>query len=144
MQYNQIQPRLFVGCVAWPTGCRYSFAMRLRSDIFVSALIRRVFGRGDFAAIERKGAEAAGAVFIRQKFRDGLETLYAPAPQSVFDEEETGGRLFETRLDRQPQESIREMLDREIRFDSDLWVVELETDDIADIVPMADTRENPL
>ena len=118
--------------------------MRLRSDIFVSALIRRVFGRGDFAAIERKGAEAAGAVFIRQRFRNGLETLYGPAPQSFFDEDETAGRLFETRLDRQPQETVRQMLDREIKFDSDLWVVELETDDIADMVPMADMRENPL
>jgi hypothetical protein len=118
--------------------------MRLRSDIFVSALIRRVFGRGDFAAVERKGAEAAGAVFIRQRFRDGLETLYAPAPQSFFEEDGTDGRLFETRLDRQTQDTVRHMLDREIKFDSDLWVVELETDDIADIVPMADTRQNPL
>ncbi|PZM17108.1 DUF1491 family protein [Rhizobium tubonense] len=118
--------------------------MRLRSDIFVSALIRRLFGRGDFAAVERKGAEAAGAIFIRQRFRDGLETLYAPAPQSFFDEDETIGRLFETRLDRETPEMVRQMLDREIKFDSDLWVVELETDDIADIVPMADVRENPL
>ena len=125
-------------------GWGYSSVMRLRSDIFVSALIRRVFGRGDFAAVERKGAEAAGAVFIRQRFRDGLETLYAPAPQSFFEEDATDGRLFETRLDRQPQDTVRNMLDREIKFDSDLWVVELETDDIADIVPMADARQNPL
>ena len=131
-------------CIACAIGCGYSFPMRLRSDIFVSALIRRVFGRGDFAAIERKGAEAAGAVFVRQRFRDGLETLYAPAPQSFFDEDETAGRLFETRLDRQSQETVRQMLDREIKFDSDLWIVELETDDIGDIVPMADTRKNPL
>ncbi len=49
--------------------------MRLRSDIYVSALLRRVFAKGDFAAVERKGAEEAGAIFIRQHFRDGLETL---------------------------------------------------------------------
>jgi hypothetical protein len=112
--------------------------MRLRSDIFVSALIRRLFGRGDFAAVERKGAEAAGAIFIRQRFRDGLETLYAPAPQSFFDGDETGGRLFEIRLERDSPETVRQMLDREMKFDSDLWIIELETDDIADIVPMAD------
>ncbi|HEY0124706.1 MAG TPA: DUF1491 family protein [Rhizobium sp.] len=118
--------------------------MRLRSDIFVSALTRRLFSRGDFAAVEHKGAEEAGAIFIRQRFRDGLETLYAPAPQSFFDEEDSGARLFEIRMDRKEPEEIRGMLDRELKFDPDLWIIELETDDIADIVPLADQRINPL
>lgn len=108
--------------------------MRLRSDIFVSALIRRLFGRGDFAAVERKGAEASGAIFIRQRFRDGRETLFGPAPQSMVEEE---GRLFEIRLEAKDADTVRQMLDRELKFDSDLWIVELETDDIADIVPLA-------
>jgi len=103
-----------------------------------------MFARGDFAAVERKGEEQAGAIFIRQRFRDGLETLYAPAPQSFFDGEGGGGRLFEVRIDRKEQEEIRETLDRELKFDPDLWIVELETDDIADIVPLAETRSNPL
>ncbi|TXI00858.1 MAG: DUF1491 family protein [Rhizobium sp.] len=118
--------------------------MRLRSDIFVSALVRRLFARGDFAAVERKGEEQAGAIFIRQRFRDGSETLYAPAPQSLFDEEESGTRLFEIRVERKEPREIRETLDRELKFDPDLWVVELETDDIADIVPLAGLRDNPL
>jgi hypothetical protein len=118
--------------------------MRLRSDIFVSALIRRLFGRGDFAAVERKGADAAGAIFIRQRFRDGLETLFGPAPQSLFDEEEAIGRLFEIRLERQDADAVRHMLEREQKFDADLWILELETDDIGDIVPVADQRDNPL
>ncbi|MFA1624289.1 DUF1491 family protein [Rhizobium mongolense] len=118
--------------------------MRLRTDIFVSALLRRVFARGDFAAIEKKGAEEAGAIFIRQHFRDGLETLYAPAPQSVFGEEESGMRLFEIRLDKAEAEKVRELLDRERKFDPDLWIVELEADDVAEIVPLADERQTPL
>lgn len=36
------------------------------------------------------------------------------------------------------------MLDRELKFDPDLWIIELETDDIADIVPLTDQRINPL
>ena len=115
--------------------------MRLRSDIFVSALTRRIFARGDFAAVEHKGAEEAGAIFIRQRFRDGLETLYAPAPQSFFDEEESGARLFEVRLERKEPEEIRQTLDRELKFDPDLWIIELETDDIADIVPLANLKD---
>ncbi|SEH58045.1 hypothetical protein SAMN05216228_100450 [Rhizobium tibeticum] len=118
--------------------------MRLRTDIFVSAILRRVFAKGGFAAVEAKGADEAGVVFIRQHFRDGLETLYGPAPQSFFDEETTGARLFEQRLTRKEPDRIREMLERERRFDPDLWIIELEADDLGDIVPLVDQRQNPL
>jgi hypothetical protein len=36
------------------------------------------------------------------------------------------------------------MLERERKFDPDLWIVELEADDVADIVPLPDNRQNPL
>jgi len=110
--------------------------MRLRSDIYVSALIRRVFGLGGFAAVEHKGADAAGAIFIRQRFRDGLESLYAPAPQNFFSSEDDGSRKFEMRLERAELDLMREALDRELRFDPDLWLVELEIDDIGDLFPV--------
>ncbi|CAK7255308.1 DUF1491 domain-containing protein [Shinella sp. WSC3-e] len=115
----------------------YAAAMRLRSDIFVSALMRRVFARGDFAAIEVKGAEEAGAVFVRQVFRDGSESLHAPAPQSVFEAEESGLRRFETRLERARAEAVADALARERRFDGDLWVVSIETDDLGDLIDFA-------
>lgn len=108
--------------------------MRLRTDIFVSALMRRVFARGDFAAVEQKGAEEAGAVFVRQVFRDGTESLFAPAPQSVFDADDSGRRLFETRLERVAGEAVAEAIARERRFDGDLWVVSIETDTLGDLI----------
>jgi hypothetical protein len=108
--------------------------MRLRTDIFVSALMRRVFARGDFAAVEAKGAEEAGAVFVRQVFRDGSESLHAPAPQSFFEAEESSRRLFETRLDRVEASAVGAAIDRERRFDSDLWVLTVETDDLGDLM----------
>ncbi len=114
----------------------YAIPMRLRSDIYVSALIHRVFGMGGFAAVEHKGAEAAGAIFIRQRYRDGLESLYAPAPQNFFASEDDGSRKFETRLARVEPEIVREALDRELRFDSDLWLVELEIDEFGDLFPV--------
>lgn len=106
--------------------------MRLKSDIVIAAMIRRVFGLGGFAAVEKKGAEEAGAIFIRQRFRDGLETLYAPAPQNFFGEDD-GGRKFEVRAEKAEPEAIREILMRELRFDPDLWLLELEIDDVADL-----------
>jgi hypothetical protein len=108
--------------------------MRVTSEFFVSALIRRVFASGGFAAVERKGAAEAGAIFIRQRFRDGLETLYAPAPQSVFDGERPDDRRFEIRLDRGEAEAARDLLGREAKFDPDLWVVELETEDVGGLI----------
>jgi hypothetical protein len=110
--------------------------MRVTSDFFVSALIRRVFSSGGFAAVERKGAAEAGAVFLRQRFRDGLETLYGPAPQSFF-EKRGEGRLFEVRAERAEPEAIAEIIARESRFDPDLWVVELETEDVAGLFEVA-------
>ena len=105
--------------------------MRLKSEIVVSALLRRVFSAGDFAAIERKGADAAGAIFIRQRLRSGLENLYGPAPQSFSeDEEERAERRFECRLVNAQSRDVEALLEKELRFDSDLWVVELETETV--------------
>jgi hypothetical protein len=111
--------------------------MRVTSEFFVSALIRRVFASGGFAAVERKGASEAGAIFIRQRFRDGLETLYAPAPQSVFDEKRPDDRRFEIRLDHGKADAASDILGREARFDPDLWVVELETEEVGDLLVIA-------
>lgn len=105
--------------------------MRLKSEIFVSALLRRVFSAGDFAAVERKGADAAGAIFIRQRLRSGLENLYGPAPQSFSnDEEERAERRFERRLMNVQAQDVEALLEKEHRFDGDLWVVELETETV--------------
>jgi hypothetical protein len=110
--------------------------MRVTTEFFVSALVRRVFSSGSFAAIERRGATEAGAVFFRQRFRDGLETLYGPAPQSVF-EEGSQDRRFEIRAERAEPSDIEAIILREARFDPDLWLVELETDDVSSLIAVA-------
>lgn len=112
--------------------------MRVTSDLYVSALLRRIFSSGGFGAIERRGATEAGAIFIRQRFRDGLETLYGPAPQSFFDEDDTD-RRFEIRAGRTEAAACDAIIEREARFDPDLWVVEIEADDAADLFPLAET-----
>lgn len=102
--------------------------MRVTSELFVSALIRRVYSGGGFAAVEHRGSPEAGAIFVRRRGRDGLETLYGPAPQSFFDESDAGTRMFEIRLADAEAPQIDALLERERRFDPDLWVVELEAD----------------
>ncbi len=109
--------------------------MRLRSDIFVSALIRRVFSAGGFAAVEHRGADEAGAIFIRHRHRDGTEDLFGPAPQMLV--EEAGERRFERRLQGAGRDGVDQLLERERRFDSDLWIIELEIDTVTDLFPVA-------
>ena len=103
--------------------------MRLTSDVWVKALVRRVFGDGRFAAIERRGSAEAGAIFIRIRKRDGLECLLGPAPQSHFDSAKPSDRSFELRLDHCEGGEIDALLEREGNFDPDFWVVEIETDE---------------
>lgn len=101
--------------------------MRLKSAIFAAALVRRAFVEGAMATIARKGAEEAGAVFVKVARLDRTADLYAPAPQSVFDEGGSAAdRRFETRLLSAPEFEVDEVIAREARFDPDLWVVEIE------------------
>ncbi|WP_377275755.1 DUF1491 family protein [Rhizobium sp. R86522] len=115
--------------------------MRIRSDIFVSALSRRVFSDGGYAAVVAKGSEASGAVFVRQRFRDGLETLYGPAPQAMIDDETRDDRVFEPRLVRAEPETVEALIAREQKFDSDLWLVEIEVEDLGTYLTLADTKD---
>ena len=60
--------------------------MRLKSGIWVAAYVRRCNVEGVFAAVRRRGADEAGAIFIKINRLDGTATLYGPAPQTAFDE----------------------------------------------------------
>ena len=102
--------------------------MRLKSAIWVAAYVRRCFGEGAFAAVRRRGAEEAGAIFIKLNRLDGTAELFGPAPQAAFDEAHPSDRAFTRCLgDAQvPEEKVEERLGREIRFDSDVWIVEVE------------------
>jgi hypothetical protein len=100
--------------------------MRLRADFWVAAYIRRCAYEGAPAVVRRRGAAEAGAIFIKVDRLDGLVALYGPAPQSEL----TSGqdRLF-SRLHRDPwiePAQAEQKLANQIRFDPDLWIVEIE------------------
>jgi hypothetical protein len=103
--------------------------MRLKSSIWVSAYIRRVEVAGSFAVLRRKGAEEAGVIFIKIDRLDGTGALYGPAPQSLVDEDRPTGRLFCALAGGTapaPDADIEARLQRECRFDPDIWIVEVE------------------
>ena len=101
--------------------------MRLKSSIWVAAYLRRCQTEGVFGAVRRRGAEEAGAVFVKIGLLDGSAMLYAPAPQTVYDESRPAERIFVPASPQpQPETAVEERLARELRFDPDAWVVETE------------------
>ena len=101
--------------------------MRLKSAIWVAAYLRRCQTEGIFGAVRKRGAEEAGAVFVKIGLLDGNAMLYAPAPQTVYDESRPVERLF-VPASPQPvaEAAVDERLARELKFDPDAWIVETE------------------
>jgi hypothetical protein len=102
--------------------------MRLKTALWVAAYLRRCQFEGLFGAVRRRGAEEAGAVFVRINRLDGTSDLYGPAPQSTFDAGQALDRTFSASLAEQPapDAAIEAYLAREVKFDSDVWIVEVE------------------
>jgi hypothetical protein len=101
--------------------------MRLKSSIWVAAYLRRCQNAGIFGAVRRRGAEEAGAVFVKVATLDGNAMLYMPAPQTVYDDSRPVERIFmPTSPQPLPEQSVEERLAKEIRFDPDAWIIETE------------------
>ncbi len=101
--------------------------MRLKTNIWVGAYLRRCQIAGVFGAVRRRGAEEAGAVFVKVATLDGKAMLYAPAPQTVYDDSRPIDRFFvPIAKESLPEAAVEERLTKEIRFDPDAWIVETE------------------
>ncbi len=96
-------------------------APRLKAGIFVRALIRRVEVAGAQAYVAKKGVEESGAVFLKVDRLDGQALVLAQARRGE-------GELVWT----QPlggwaeYEKVRTYLDKQMKFDPDLWILEIE------------------
>jgi hypothetical protein len=102
--------------------------MRITSELFVSQLVRRTFAAGGFAAIVNKGDAAAGAIFIVWRNRGGTADFFGPAVQTLLDADDVAaaGRVFQRLATDADEMVISGRLASERRFDSDLWVVEID------------------
>ena len=101
--------------------------MRLRSDFWVAALLRRCNSEGAVAMLRRRGAAEAGAIFVLMDDLGGNIALYGPAPQSEISGD-SADRSF-MRLHSSPHvpsAEAEQMLMRQTGFDPDIWIVEIE------------------
>src|SRR5260370_35123178 len=94
--------------------------VRLKSAIYVQALIRRCEVAGAAAYLVRRGAEEAGAVFVKINRLDGTCTVLSPARRG---EERIWTRpIGESAGDPRPADYFA----KQIRIGPDVWIVAMD------------------
>ncbi|MEE2527045.1 DUF1491 family protein [Hyphobacterium sp. HN65] len=95
---------------------------RLKSEIWVQALLRRAEVAGVMGGVVRKGDTDAGAVLVQVMLLDGTGYLYVPARD--FE----GDRIWIRPLGTEPvsEADIAQYTGKRLDDDPDIWVVEIE------------------
>ena len=93
---------------------------RLTAAFWVQAYLRRLALENIPAYILAHGDDTAGAVLVKLATLDGKARLF----QRGFDLQ-TGDRVWQ-QLEQGTEEKIDKALQRQLRFDPDLWVIEVE------------------
>lgn len=97
---------------------------RLKTEIRVSAQLRRAQGAGAFATIARKGDPDAGAVAVKVFLGAARARLF------IQSRDLDGAAIWREPLgDDHDEAKIDAFLARETRIDPDLWIVEIEDRD---------------
>ncbi|MBA4173830.1 MAG: DUF1491 domain-containing protein [Hyphomicrobium sp.] len=100
--------------------------MRLKSNIWVTAYLRRSNAEGASAVVVRHGDDDAGAIFIKVNRLDGTCRVFGPAPAGL--DATAADRQWTPCLDGSdaPEAAADAYLQREAEFDPDVWVIEIE------------------
>jgi len=94
---------------------------RLKSEIRASAILRRAHAAGAFAVVSRRGDSDAGALAVKVYIGAGKGRLYVEA------RDDEGRAIWREPFEGGGEESaIDAYLEKEKRFDSDLWILEIE------------------
>ena len=100
--------------------------MRVTSEMWVGAYLRRCQAEFVQAVVVRRGDAAAGAIFISVDMMDGNFRLYGPAPAGLSGSDTD--RRWVCCLDGAAVAApdAKAFLARQITFDFDLWILEVE------------------
>ena len=95
---------------------------RLKTEIRVQAWLRRCAVAGVMAAVVRKGDAEAGALFIKiNRFTAGCEVF-----SGVAAPDGTPAWFRATGTQPVPEKEADAYLGRQVSYDSDLWILEIE------------------
>ena len=106
--------------------------MRVKTELWVKAYIRRRQSAGAFAGVVAHGHDDAGAVLIKINRLDGQVALYGPAPMSFDDPAVSGLDDGERRFERLhesdwiAERAADDVIARQRSYDSDIWEIEVE------------------
>lgn len=100
--------------------------MRLKSEIWVKAYLRRCAHEGVDAVLVRRGDVDAGAVYVKVARLDGTAALYGPAPASLDATRERQRWQACLATERAPEAEVDAYVARQIEFDADIWIVAVE------------------
>jgi hypothetical protein len=99
-------------------------SVRLTPKLWVSSLVRRANLAGDIATIVKKGDETAGQVLLVARRRSGELQVFTRTMNS------RGSYSWTVAVQTNQEElgKVNEYLERQTRYDPDLWIVELDTE----------------
>ena len=116
--------------------------VRVTTEVFAGALLRSVRAGGGFAYVARRGDAQAGAILVA--FFDRATAGYAlyravPADPAGRDLDRDT-RCFALARTLAGEAELRELVEREARFDPDFWLIEIENwaAPVADLLPVAE------
>ena len=100
--------------------------MSVKTEIWVKAHLRRCFAAGLTGVVARRGAAEAGSVFVKVSLPGGTGRILAPAAGPAYDEK--GSRRWAAPLGSEPvpQDDIDRFLARQIAFDPDIWILDID------------------
>jgi hypothetical protein len=98
--------------------------MRLNSEVWVKAYLRRCARAGAGCVLERRGDAQRGAIYIKVSKLDGTGQLFAPAPAGLATAD--AERRWQPGPPAVPEAEIDVGLARQVDFDPDLWIVAVE------------------
>ena len=100
-------------------------APRLKSEFWVHAFLRRCQVEGIYGAVLTRGAAEAGAVHVIINHLDGTQHFFGPPPGPAYDDQ--GERRFIEEIPFPAEQGdIDRIIARRLKFDPDIWVVEVE------------------
>ena len=100
--------------------------MSVKSVIWVKAHLRRCNASGFPAVLVKRGAEAAGSIYVKINRLDGRFVLLGPPPGPAHDER--GERRWARLISEEPvvESEADRYLHRLRAIDPDIWIIEVE------------------
>lgn len=103
--------------------------MSVKSAIWVAAHLRRARASGLMAVLVKRGAEEAGAIYVRAILQGGRARLFGPPPGANY--KDTGEKRWSCPLGFEPVPEAKtdEYIARQKKYDPDIWVLDIEDRD---------------